>query len=70
MDLIGKEFQAGDAIFRGLKYCDPCTRPNKLAGISRSFREAFFDLGGLVAEIIRSGTIRVGDPIIPPKKDY
>lgn len=70
MDLIGKEFQVGEAIFLGVKYCDPCTRPNKLAGIDRSFREAFFDRGGLVAEIVQGGVIRVGDSVIPPKKSY
>ncbi len=43
MDLIGKDFQAGEAIFRGVKYCDPCTRPSKLAGIETNFRETFFD---------------------------
>jgi MOSC domain-containing protein YiiM len=57
-------------IFRGVKYCDPCTRPNKLAGVDTSFRDAFFDRGGLVAEILQDGTIRVGDIVIPPKKSY
>jgi MOSC domain-containing protein YiiM len=70
MDLIGKEFQVGDTVFRGLKYCDPCQRPSKLAGIEISFSEAFVERGGLVAEIIRSGVIRVGSTVIPPKKDY
>ena len=70
MDLIGKEFVIGQAVFRGLKYCDPCIRPSKLAGISTSFKESFFDRGGLVAEIVSSGSIHVGDVVIPPKKDY
>ena len=70
MDLIGKEFPAGDAIFRGIKYCDPCTRPNKLAKIEKSFRETFFDRGGLVAEVIQSGIVRVGSIVILPKKNY
>ena len=70
MDLIGKEFVIGQAVFRGLKYCDPCIRPSKLAGISTSFKESFFDRGGLVAEIVSSGSIHIGDVVIPPKKDY
>ena len=70
MDLIGKEFVIGQAVFRGLKYCDPCTRPNKLAKISTSFKETFFDRGGLVAEIVSSGSIHVGDVVVPPKKAY
>lgn len=70
MWLIGQEFQIGNARFCGLKYCDPCTRPSKLSGNTRSFKEAFFDRGGLIAEIIESGTIKVGDPVIPPPKGY
>ena len=33
-------------------------------------RDAFHDRGGLVAEVLRSGLIRVGSPVIPPKKHY
>ncbi len=70
MDLIGKEFTVGGVTFRGVKYCDPCNRPNTLAGIKESFRDAFFDRGGLVAEIVTSGTIKVGDKVKTPIKDY
>ncbi len=69
MDLIGKEFQIGDARMRGLRYCDPCTRPDKLTR-KTGFKEKFHDRGGLVAEILQGGMIRVGDPVIPPPKDY
>ncbi len=70
MWLIGQDFQVGEAMFRGVKYCDPCMRPSKLAGKSRSFQEAFYDRGGLIAEVLQSGLISVGDAIIPPKKGY
>ncbi|MDO8529955.1 MAG: hypothetical protein Q7S10_00895 [bacterium] len=70
MWLIGKEFQVGAAKFRGVKYCDPCNRPNTLCGKSQSFKEAFFDRGGLIAEVVKGGLIRVGNPIIPPPKGY
>lgn len=70
MWLIGREFQIGNAHFRGLKYCDPCNRPSKLSGKNKSFKEEFFDRGGIIAEVIESGTIRLGDPIIPPPKGY
>lgn len=70
MDLIGKEFTVGEVTFRGVKYCDPCNRPNTLADIEKSFRDTFFDRGGLVAEIIAGGPIRVGDKVKTPKKDY
>ncbi len=69
MWLIGKEFQVGTARLRGLKYCDPCERPSKLSG-QEGFKESFFDRGGLVAEVIEGGIIRVGDTIILPPKGY
>ena len=55
---------------RGVKYCDPCTRPSTLLAKEQSFKEKFSDRGGLVAEIIESGIIRVNDLIVPPKKNY
>ena len=70
MDLIGRDFHIGDVLLRGTKYCDPCRIPSDLAKIKTNFHEAFFDRGGLVAEILESGIIRVGDAVRPPKKDY
>jgi hypothetical protein len=63
MWLIGREFQIGKARLRGQYYCDPCLRPTRLSGKTEKFLEAFSDRGGLVAEIIESGTIRKGDLI-------
>ncbi len=68
--LVQREFQIGQARFRGLKYNDPCNRPNKLSGNPKSFKEAFFDCGGIIAEILLGGIIKVGDQIIPPPKGY
>lgn len=70
MDLIGKEFEIGEARFKGIKYCDPCTRPSELANKPQVFRDAFSDRGGLIAEVLRSGVIAVRSAIIPPKKAY
>ncbi len=70
MWLIGREFDIGEARFRGVKYCDPCPRPQKLSGESQDFRWKFHDKGGLVAEVIRGGLIRVGDAVVPPPKGY
>ena len=70
MWLIGKEFQIGTARFRGVKYCDPCTRPSTLSGKSISFKEMFFDRGGLIAEVIEGGDIKTGNQLIPPSKGY
>ena len=70
MWLIGKEFQVGAAKFRGVKYCDPCEIPKELARRETSFKEAFLDRGGLVAEVLECGSIKVGDTVIPPIKGY
>ena len=65
MALIDLEFRIGAALFRGLRYCYPCNRPSKLSGKSVSFQEAFFDRGGLIAEVLESGTIDQGSSIMP-----
>jgi MOSC domain-containing protein YiiM len=70
MWLIGREFKIGEATFRGVKYCDPCSRPSKLAHKHHDFKDAFHDKGGLIAEVLESGLIRIGDDIVPPPKDY
>ena len=70
MWLIGREFQIGTARLRGVKYCDPCMRPSKLASKQESFKEAFFDRGGLIAEVVEGGIIKIGDLVIPPQKNY
>jgi hypothetical protein len=70
MWLIGREFDIGDARFRGVKYCDPCLVPSALAKKEIRFADAFHDRGGLVAEVVKGGPIRINSPIIPPKKEY
>lgn len=70
LPLIGRTFWVGAAQFRGIKYCTPCERPNNLAGKERSFKQAFSDRGGLIAAVVESGHIRVGDAIIVPTKGY
>lgn len=62
--LVGKCFTVGGVDMRGVELCDPCARPSKLAG-KADFEEAFRERGGLRAEILSSGTISVGDDIIP-----
>ncbi|HYF10442.1 MAG TPA: hypothetical protein VD967_02445 [Candidatus Paceibacterota bacterium] len=64
-------FRIGEAVMRGVRYCDPCNRPSKLVGMpNRSFRAEFWEHGGIVAEVIGGGIIKVGDPVIGPHKDY
>ncbi len=70
MWLIGKEFKIGEAIFKGVKYCDPCDRPNTLIKNPNSFKKDFEDGGGIIAEVVEGGMIYFGSKIIPPPKEY
>lgn len=70
MDQIGQEFRIDKVLMRGIKYCDPCMRPTKLSGNSCSFRDTFYDRGGLVAEVLEGGWIKVGSMVVPRTKDY
>jgi hypothetical protein len=45
-----------------VKYCDPCLKPAILSNKDIPFRDAFHDRGGLVAEVLSSGLIRIGSP--------
>ena len=59
--LVGKTFQVGDATFKGIKLCEPCAYMQKLVG--KPVREPLKHRGGLRAEIVSSGTVRVGDSV-------
>jgi MOSC domain-containing protein YiiM len=69
-DQIGHYFSIGSVIFNGVKYCDPCMIPTKLSGSLLSFRDVFHDCGGLVAEVIEGGILRVGAAVTTRTKDY
>lgn len=62
-NLVGKEFFVGNVRMRGVELCDPCKRPSKLSG-KLGFKEAFFNCGGLCAEILTTGQINVDDVIL------
>ena len=58
--LIGKRFYIGDVLFYGSEECTPCRRPSDLSG-KPGFASAFKDKGGLRAQVLNDGTIKVGD---------
>ena len=61
--LVGKTFSVGEVLLRGVELCEPCGHLEKLtcAGIKR----ALIHRGGLRAQIVRSGVLRVGDVVLP-----
>jgi MOSC domain-containing protein YiiM len=60
--LVGKQFNIGAVILRGTRLCEPCAHLEKLSqpGAMRGLTHR----GGLRAEIVTGGTIRVGDEIL------
>lgn len=59
--LINKDvFPIGEAWIRVIDYCYPCGVPGK------NFPKEFHNNGGVIAEIINSGRIAIGDRAIPP----
>ena len=59
--LVGKEFKVGEAVFRGVRLCEPCTHLEEVSG--KPARKGLIHRGGLRAQIVKSGLIRVGDEI-------
>lgn len=60
--LVGREFRAGGAVFRGEKLCEPCGHLERLAGVPAA--AGLVHRGGLRARVVSDGTIEVGDSII------
>ena len=59
--LVGKEFWIGEVKARGLKLCEPCSHLQKLS--HEKVLPGLVHRGGLRAQILSEGTIRVGEPI-------
>lgn len=60
--LVGREFQIGEVRLRGLRLCEPCTHLQSLTG--KPVLKALRHRGGLRAEILSGGVIKVGDKIM------
>lgn len=59
---VGKEFTIGQTLCRATRLCPPCAHLQKLLGIE-TLVHIMEGRGGLRAQIISGGTIRVGDAI-------
>ena len=59
--LVGRDFSIGEVHCRGMRLCEPCTVVQRYAG--RPVLRALVHRGGLRADILHDGTIRVGDPV-------
>jgi hypothetical protein len=61
--LVGHEFMLGGARCRGRRLCEPCAHLDRLNG--GGVLRPLVHRGGLRADVIRDGTIRVGDELTP-----
>ena len=59
--LVGRVFRVGETTVRGLRLCEPCAHMEKLAG--KRIRSGLVHRGGLRAQILTEGWIRVGDEV-------
>jgi hypothetical protein len=61
--LVGRDFTLGEARCRGRRLCEPCAHLDRLNG--GGVLRPLVHRGGLRADIIAGGTIRVGDQLTP-----
>jgi MOSC domain-containing protein YiiM len=59
--LVGREFQVGEVKVRGIRLCEPCDHLQRVTGVS--VIKGLLHRGGLRAQILSQGTIRVGDAV-------
>jgi hypothetical protein len=61
--LVGRDFKLGEARCRGRRLCEPCAHLDRLNG--GGILRPLVHRGGLRADVIRGGTVRVGDQLLP-----
>ena len=59
--LVGRDFQIGEVRAHGIRLCEPCDHLQRLTG--RQLIKGLRHRGGLRAQILTPGSIRVGDPL-------
>ena len=60
--LVGRRFRVGEVECLGIELCEPCSH---LQGLTRpGVLKGMVDRGGLRVDVVRSGTIRVGDDLV------
>ncbi len=61
--LVGRDFQIGEVKAHGIRLCEPCSHLQRLTG--RPVIKGLLHRGGLRAQILTQGAIRVGDTVRP-----
>jgi MOSC domain-containing protein YiiM len=68
VNLAGQRFQIGEAVFEYDRPRPPCTYIQKLTG-QQGLTKALGRRGGVCARVVKSGRIRLHDPIVVLKQD-
>jgi MOSC domain-containing protein YiiM len=61
--LIGRRFRVGQLLLEGVRICEPCVYLEQLTG--KPVNDPLVHRGGLRANILEGGTLKVGDHITP-----
>lgn len=62
-ELIGRRFTIGDALFAGIRRCQPCSYLEGL--LDQQVLYPLVNRGGIRVEVVRGGSFSVGDRIVP-----
>ncbi|WP_226023476.1 MOSC domain-containing protein [Halomicrobium salinisoli] len=63
VELLDTKFRVGEAVFEGTRRRPPCAHVEEVAGeegVARALRE---ERGGICADVVESGEVRVGDDL-------
>jgi len=61
--LVNRRFRLGEVVARGIRLCEPCEYLEEIT--QKKVISGLMHRGGLRAEILEGGTVRIGDPIRP-----
>jgi MOSC domain-containing protein YiiM len=61
--LIGKRFAVGDVVLEGVRDCPPCEHLEQVT--AKRVMRLLLDRAGIRARVVRGGTMRIGDAVVP-----
>ena len=61
--LVNRRFRLGEVVARGIRLCEPCEYLEEIT--QKKVISGLMHRGGLRAEILEGGIVRIGDPIRP-----
>ena len=61
--LVGRRFRVGEVQCEGVELCEPCRNLERMT--EQGVLRGLVHRGGLRADVLTGGTIRVGDPVRP-----